>query len=651
MPDASALPAPARPPKGWFHSIQTRLIVLFSLTFAVILVAVELIGFFGVPFTAYPGRRGYFRDEACRSLELIADLKEEHLRWALDERRRDLEVFARDPRRIADFQSLAANIGRLRAQGLAGAALWSAVCDVEEYRDLAHRLREIAVVYRVYDRLFLVDAANGLTIASSRADDLGRDNRGSDYFRLVGQSESGEYVSDVLPGEAGGQTEIYVSREVLSAGTDDASGRKPIAVLVSVVNAETVLAPILHTGGGLGAEGEAVLVNREGSVLTNLKHPLADGTEAVPLTHRISTEPVQRALAGDGGVVESIDYRGMPVLAASRYVEVAPGVGWGMIVKRDLDELYAPLRRAMTASLLLGLAGVAAVVALTIIVARSVTRPIRELSQTVQHVAGNSLLTESTVTTGDEVGLLAAAFNAMIARIRKSQEALLRHERLAAMGQLTATVSHELRNPLGVIRTSFYLLAKRIRKSGLDAEELLDRVDRSIVRCDAIIADLLMYSRTRPLELAATDVDSWLAELLGEQELPAGVALQQELASGAHVDLDRERFRRCLVNIVTNACQAMEPGGGTLTVAARREDGRLVLRVADTGSGIAPEGLARMFEPLYSTKSFGVGLGLCIVKQIVEQHGGDIGIESRLGQGTTVTLRLPIHTQAEVPHE
>jgi signal transduction histidine kinase len=266
-------------------------------------------------------------------------------------------------------------------------------------------------------------------------------------------------------------------------------------------------------------------------------------------------------------------------------------------------------------------------------------------------VAAGDLDARAAATTGDEVGVLVATFNSMIEQIRKSQDALVRQERLAALGQLIATVSHEIRNPLGTIRTSFFVIAQRIRGKGLNVEQALDRVNRSIARCEAIITELLEYSRSRPLEQVPIDLDSWLAALLSEHGVPAKIAVTHHLAAGVRIPLDRERFRRCLVNLIDNACQAMEPSGGDLSVVSRAEDRRAVIRMSDTGCGMAADQLERIFEPLYSTKSFGVGLGLCIVKQIVEQHGGGIGIESRPGQGTTVSLWLPIPEHMEMQNE
>ena len=118
--------------------------------------------------------------------------------------------------------------------------------------------------------------------------------------------------------------------------------------------------------------------------------------------------------------------------------------------------------------------------------------------------------------------------------------------------------------------------------------------------------------------------------------------------AGAEAELDTERFRRCLINVIDNACQAMQEapeGTGRLTVETGVRDGRLEISVSDTGPGIAPGDVEAVFEPLYSTKGFGVGLGLPIVRHIVEQHGGGIDIASTPGEGTCVTLWLPVKTR------
>ena len=239
-----------------------------------------------------------------------------------------------------------------------------------------------------------------------------------------------------------------------------------------------------------------------------------------------------------------------------------------------------------------------------------------------------------------------------------AQEELLRKERLATLGQLTATVSHELRNPLGAMRPSLYLIRKRVGEGEEpihpSLEGALERIERSITRCDHIIDELLDFTRIRALERIPTLIDPWLTALLDEQAIPEGVTLALELGlPRREAAIDPNRLRRAVINVVENACHALQEervaevgpaeGGGPrrLTITTGEHDGRIEIAVRDNGPGIPPAVLARVFEPLYSTKGFGVGLGLPTVKQIMEQHGGDIEIDTRPGFGTTMVLWLP----------
>jgi PAS domain S-box-containing protein len=232
---------------------------------------------------------------------------------------------------------------------------------------------------------------------------------------------------------------------------------------------------------------------------------------------------------------------------------------------------------------------------------------------------------------------------------KRLESELLRQERLATLGQLTATVSHELRNPLGVIRISAYTL-----RDGLGAEKphvsrALERVERSVVRCDRIIDELLDFTRVAGLEPESAVLDDWLADVLDEQVVPEGIVLRCDFGlPGTTVTFDRGRLRRAVINVFDNACQAMlgegetkpAAGGNLLTLRTQARGGRVEVVFEDQGSGIPTEVYERIFEPLFSTKGFGVGLGLPVVKQIMEQHGGGIEVETEQGRGTTVRLWL-----------
>ncbi|MCK5366030.1 MAG: PAS-domain containing protein [Gammaproteobacteria bacterium] len=231
--------------------------------------------------------------------------------------------------------------------------------------------------------------------------------------------------------------------------------------------------------------------------------------------------------------------------------------------------------------------------------------------------------------------------------LEEAQRELVRSERLAAIGQLTGTVSHELRNPLGTIRSSFAIVSNHLQATHGPVSRALDRIERNIDRCVTIIDELLAYTRVRDMHLEHVAIDDWLTDLVVDEDVPHAISMVLNCQSEATVSIDRERLRRAILNLLQNACQAFteseyECTQATVAISTRMVDGSLAIHVADNGPGIPEDIRERIFEPLFSTKSFGVGLGLPLVRQIVEQHGGEIAVDTALDEGTTITLSLPL---------
>ena len=238
--------------------------------------------------------------------------------------------------------------------------------------------------------------------------------------------------------------------------------------------------------------------------------------------------------------------------------------------------------------------------------------------------------------------------------LEATQRELLKKERMAVLGELISTVSHELRTPLGTIQASIYTVKKRSENADLDLEAPIERAVRNIHRCDRIIEELLDYTRSRPMERTMTEVDSWVHDALGDFPFPEGVKVEGDFQSGVEISIDQSNLRRCLVNALQNACDAMvgidikaqKPEGASITVTTRSDSNRLVIAVRDNGCGISISNMERIFEPLFTTKSLGIGLGLPIVTEILAFHGGGMEIQSDEGIGTTVSMWLPLHAEA-----
>jgi signal transduction histidine kinase len=363
-------------------------------------------------------------------------------------------------------------------------------------------------------------------------------------------------------------------------------------------------------------------------------------------------------------------------------------------VRFSLDGVFQHMKEATWS--VVAAAAVAVLLAglLALIVSWYFTRPILAIKDAALAVSGGALATRSNVKRTDEIGQLSASIDAMAdslvarlteleiaqvdlrlakdateeanreiselneslerrvtertAELREAQEALVQKERLSALGQLTATVAHELRNPLSVIQNTLFTLRQSLTSKGITLERPMARIERSIGRCNRIISDLLDYSRQRELQYQEHPIDDWLTRVLAEQIPPANVAIKTDLQAGvATLRFDPERLRRVAINLIDNAAQAFaeqsdRTGEAVIVVGTRASADGVEIFVRDNGPGIPADVLPRIFEPLFSTKSFGTGLGLPTVKQIIEAHGGNMDISSVTGEGTCVRAWLPL---------
>ncbi len=232
------------------------------------------------------------------------------------------------------------------------------------------------------------------------------------------------------------------------------------------------------------------------------------------------------------------------------------------------------------------------------------------------------------------------------ADLEASQRALLAQERLAMLGEIMASVSHEMRNPLGTVRSSLFTL-KTTGPNG-DPERMaraLERAERNVIRCDRIIEELLDLSRARDLDRRVTPLDGWLKSVLDTAGLPDAVGCDFDLRANVNIPIDRDKMRRALMNLITNSVQAFEESPGQrqqLVVSSTRDGDACRISITDTGPGMSEDVLRKLGTPLFSTRAFGVGLGVPVVRETVRGHGGELSYESEVGKGTTVTILLPV---------
>jgi signal transduction histidine kinase len=226
-----------------------------------------------------------------------------------------------------------------------------------------------------------------------------------------------------------------------------------------------------------------------------------------------------------------------------------------------------------------------------------------------------------------------------------SQEALVRSERLSAVGEMTTVVGHELRNPLGAVMNALYMLRRSLNDPAA-AEPHLVVAERQTARAVNLAQDLTAYMRERDPELAPMMLGEVLDDVLEATPKPANVVVVEDVGQIV-LKADSKQIAQILTNLVENAYQAL-PDGGSVRIAAHAEGGMAVITVEDSGAGVDQDLVDRFFEPFFTTRSDGTGLGLAIVRRLTEGHGGKISIENGRPSGAIVTVRLPIEPSREL---
>jgi PAS domain S-box-containing protein len=225
--------------------------------------------------------------------------------------------------------------------------------------------------------------------------------------------------------------------------------------------------------------------------------------------------------------------------------------------------------------------------------------------------------------------------------LEKTHELLVQSERLAAIGSLAAQVAHDLRNPLTAINTNLFYIKNVLPEDlGGKVKDSIGSIEGAIEHSSKIVDDLLQYSRATDLKSERLDLGSALGQFTDGLVIPASIKLVRNLEAGAFINGDLAKLKRVFQNLISNAVEAM-PSGGTLSLSVRAQGDKVVAEVADTGVGMDPATLRQLFNPFFTTKAKGLGLGLAICQRLVQAHGGEIDVSSEEGKGTTAVITLP----------
>jgi signal transduction histidine kinase len=296
----------------------------------------------------------------------------------------------------------------------------------------------------------------------------------------------------------------------------------------------------------------------------------------------------------------------------------------------------------------LGLAAVLLGLCITIWVVITL-RPLSRLRDAARRIASGDYGSRIPERGPAEVADLAREFNSMGRAVEEREREKVRAERLAAVGKMAAMITHEVRNPLSSIGLNTELLEEDGVPNADEARGLCRAIHREVDRLTAITEEYLAFARLPKPKLAAEPINAMvtsLAAFVREDLAARQVVLTTELSSEELIgNIDAGQIRQCMINLVRNAADAVAVKGKGWVILRTRKDGdRVVIEVEDSGVGIASEVLPRLFDPFFSTKDGGNGLGLALTQSIVRDHGGDVDVASTVGRGTTFTVRVPAAT-------
>jgi signal transduction histidine kinase len=541
-------------------------------------------------------------------------------------------------------------------------------------------LGKVMDAYPLFMRLEVVDLAGRTLSGVNFLDDptLKRAIDAGAALRSV-RSAQGNYIGPVSRSQDG------YPRLTIGVPIERVTGR-PVGVLLGVVNLVDLssLVKELH----IGKSGYVYIVDMQRKQL--IAHPdFNDSSKAEELLKNRKTPEVAAAMLSpedkEAGAFEFTDqqkHQFLNTYAAVLYPRPEnrdSRLNWRVFVQQPTDEAYeaSSQMQSQITRLLIGV--LLLTLALAYYLSQVIVQRVLTLQAAMELVGEGRFDVPQVPASNDEFGALTQKFlwmahslkdktlrlvsaqqelqrwNSQLERrvqertraLQEAQEQLISQEKLAALGQMASVVGHELRNPLAVMNNSVYFIKTKLvtaaGEAGLDAklDKHLHILESEIIKSNAIIRDVLDFARNRALNGSVQKVDDLVEKAIERIQLPAGVSLRKELGLNAtEAVVDEDELRQVLVNLMENACQAMT-SGGTLTVGTKSQGDGVEITISDTGCGIPQEYLNKIFAPFFTTKSRGTGLGLAVVKKIIERHHGTIEVKSVVGEGTAFFVRLP----------
>lgn len=533
---------------------------------------------------------------------------------------------------------VAADIDKMMFERLQNAATWSRLDIMQDMqvhdvdKRLSRFLADLHAGYKdVYLQLACIDTA-GRVVSSSDAAQVGRRAQSQPAWLSASLSGAGVELESPTDSESGA---LVMRVPVASAFAGGTLGTLQLKLdwteIYDVLDQAT-------SGSGrtlavLDSEGRLIAASRElrerGLLLGNVLADWRKGA-AVPT---VSVRPGAPVVDSDV-IVGAANSRG--------YANFA-GFGWTTLVIQPVDQALAPVHRM--AIIFLGLLGLIMLLTFSMAtwVSREIARPITALTGFARGYMRSKVLQAPPVARGGEVGELTEAFVQMVRDIDQSQQNLVRASKLAVVGEMSSVIAHEVRTPLGILRSSAQMLQ---RESGISEEgrELVGFIESETERLNRLVSAMLDTARPREPSYGEVDMHDLIGKsiaMLGAQAAKKRVGVSASLrAARPVIECDAEQITQVLLNLLMNGLQILHHGG-RIEIDTHDDERTLYIEIADDGPGIDPAERTRVFEAFFFKREGGIGLGLAVVQQIVNSHGGEIeAAESRLG-GALFRIRLP----------
>jgi signal transduction histidine kinase len=320
-------------------------------------------------------------------------------------------------------------------------------------------------------------------------------------------------------------------------------------------------------------------------------------------------------------------------------------------VRMQIDDFTEPIRKNLYLRLASTLVIFAFALVLTVTISSHYARPLENLAHAAEKVAAGDLSHELPISGRDEVGRLTRSFNEMIARLRQNrelEEKVRESQYMSQLGRLSSAVAHEIRNPLNFIGLAVDrldgLTEERSPEDAAEKAQIIARIKEEIRKLNDLVTNFVMHGRPaqpQRIPVLVPEIAESVLRVASDRMRSQRIRVRREFCGATPIPVDPDMIRRAVLNLVGNAIDAMPDGGELLVAAGPSDDGRYVLEIGDSGGGIPTQDRDRVFEPYYTTKPSGLGLGLVLTRKIVEAHGGEIVVDSEPGKGTCIRVFLP----------